>query len=91
MDIVIPIEIGMPMARTAVQDKRNEDLELAKHLDWVDEIRGNASIRMATYQQRATAYYNGKVRPRAFKVGTLVLRKVFENTAEKGFEKLQEN
>lgn len=46
---------------------------------------------MAAYQQRATAYYNRKVRPRAFKVGTLVLRKVFENTAEKGSEKLQAN
>lgn len=91
MDTVIPTEIGMPMARTAVQDQRNEDLELAKHLDWADEIRENASIRMAAYQQRATAYYNRKVRPRAFKVGTLVLRKVFENTVEKRSEKLQAN
>ena len=46
---------------------------------------------MASYQQRATAYYNQKVRPRTFKVGTLVLRKVFENTAEKGAKKLQAN
>ena len=32
-----------------------------------------------------------KVRPRAFKVGTLVLRKFFENIAKKGVGKLQEN
>ena len=46
---------------------------------------------MTSYQQRAAAYYNRKAWPRAFKVGTLVLRKVFENTAEKGVEKLQAN
>ena len=43
---------------------------------------------MASYQQRAIAHYNRKARPRAFKVGTLVLKRVFENMAEKGAEKL---
>lgn len=46
---------------------------------------------MAAYQQRAVAYYNRKVRSRTFKVGTLVLRKVFENTVEKGVKKLYAN
>ena len=62
--------------------------ELRRHLDWVDEVRERASIRMASYQPRVVAYYNWKAWPRAFKVGTLVLRKVFENTAEKGVGKL---
>ncbi|RVX15499.1 hypothetical protein CK203_009006 [Vitis vinifera] len=48
----------------------------------IDEVRESAAIRMADYQQRASAHYNRKVRPRNFKNGTLVLRKVFENTAE---------
>ena len=46
---------------------------------------------MADYQQRATAHYNRKSRPRVFKIGTLVFRKVFENTVEKGVGKFQEN
>ena len=46
---------------------------------------------MASYQQRAIAHYNRKVRPHAFNIRTLVLRKVFENTIEKSAEKLQEN
>ena len=33
MDAVIPIEIGMPTARTAIQGQRNEDQELERHLD----------------------------------------------------------
>ena len=44
---------------------------------------------MVAYQQRAIAYYNPKVRPRTFKVRTLVLMKVFENKAEKRAKKLQ--
>ena len=46
---------------------------------------------MVAYQQRAAAHYNRKAQPRTFKVGTLVLRKVFENTTKKGVGKLQAN
>lgn len=91
VDAVIPTEIGMPTARIAVQGQRDEDTELARHLDWADETREIATVRMATYQQKAAAYYNKKVRPRVFRENTLVLRKVFGNTAEKGAGKLQAN
>ena len=57
--------------------------ELGKNLDWVDEVRENASIRMVDYQQRAAAHYNCKARPQVFKIGALVFRKVFENIAKK--------
>ncbi|KAL6321326.1 hypothetical protein AAG906_016360 [Vitis piasezkii] len=40
---------------------------------------------------KATAHYNRKARPRSFKSGTLVLRKIFENTAEAGVGKFQAN
>lgn len=46
---------------------------------------------MVAYQQRATTHYNYKARPRVFKVWTLVLKKVFENTTERGAGKLQVN
>ena len=63
-------------------------MELAKYLDWADETREAAAIWMAAYQQKAAAYYNRKVRPRAFKEGILVLRNFFKNTAERGAGKL---
>lgn len=91
MDVVIPTEIGMPTARTAAQDHGNEEDELLRHLDWTDELREAASVRMTAYQQKAAAYFNRKVHPRTFKEGTLVLRKVFENTIDKGAGKLVAN
>ncbi|KAL6315733.1 hypothetical protein AAG906_006595 [Vitis piasezkii] len=88
---VIPTEIGLPTIRTEAAKQDDANTELGRNLDWADEVRETASIRMADYQQRASAHYNRKVRPRSFKNGTLVLRKVFENTAEMGAGKFQAN
>ena len=43
-------------------------MELGRNLDWADEVRESASIRMADYQQRAVAHYNRKAQPRASKL-----------------------
>ncbi|KAL6339229.1 hypothetical protein AAG906_024380 [Vitis piasezkii] len=81
MDAVIPTEIGLPTIRTDAAKQNDANTELGRNLDWADEVRENASI----------TYYNRKVRPRSFKNGTLVLRKVFENTVEVGAGKFQAN
>nr|CAN82844.1 hypothetical protein VITISV_005761 [Vitis vinifera] len=91
MDVVIPTEIGLPTIRTDVAKQNDANTELGRNLDWTDEVRESAAIRMADYQQRASAHYNRKVKPRSFKNGTLVLRKVFENTTEMGVGKLYAN
>ncbi|RVX08185.1 hypothetical protein CK203_017762 [Vitis vinifera] len=91
MDAVIPTEIGLPTIQTDAAKQDDVGAELGRNLDWADEVRENAAIRMADYQQRASAHYNRKVRPRSFKNGTLVLRKVFENTVEAGAGKFQAN
>ncbi|WJZ96115.1 hypothetical protein VitviT2T_014835 [Vitis vinifera] len=91
MDVVIPTEIGLPTIRTEARRQDDANAELGRNLDWSDEVRETASIRMADYQQREAAHYNRKARPRSFKSGTLVLRKVFENTAETGAGKFQAN
>ncbi|RVW75278.1 hypothetical protein CK203_055350 [Vitis vinifera] len=91
MDAVIPIEIGLPTIRIKVGLRDDANVELGRNLDWADEVRETTSIRMADYQQRAVAHYNQKARPRSFKSRTLVLRKIFENTAEVGVGKFQAN
>nr|CAN78921.1 hypothetical protein VITISV_011350 [Vitis vinifera] len=91
MDAVIPTEIGLPTIRTDAAKQSDTNMELGRNLDWTDEVRESAAIRMVDYQQRASAHYNRKVRPRSFKNGTLVLRKVFENTTEMGAGKFQAN
>ena len=46
---------------------------------------------MQNYQHAATKYYNSNVRNRRFNEGELVLRKVFQNTAERNAGKLGTN
>nr|CAN76908.1 hypothetical protein VITISV_006597 [Vitis vinifera] len=91
MDAVIPTEISLPTVWTNATKQNDANTKLGRNLDWADEVRESAVIRMADYQQRASAHYNRKVKPRSFKNGTLVLRKVFENTAEVGAGKFQAN
>nr|CAN61262.1 hypothetical protein VITISV_005781 [Vitis vinifera] len=91
MDAIIPTEIGLPTIRTEAGRQDDANTKLGRNLDWADEVRETASIQMADYQQRAATHYNRKARPKSFKSGTLVLRKVFENTAETGAGKFQAN
>ncbi|RVW88662.1 hypothetical protein CK203_043756 [Vitis vinifera] len=91
--------IGLPcdkapriMPKDVIGAKGTTYFALANGMDAVipTEI-GNAAIRMASYQYRAIAHYNKKARLRMFRVETLVLKRVFENTAEKRVGKLQAN
>ena len=56
-----------------------------------DELREAAAIRITSYQRRLVNSYNRWVKPRVFRSGDLVLRKVFENTANPTEEKFQPN
>ncbi|KAL6347565.1 hypothetical protein AAG906_026090 [Vitis piasezkii] len=67
MEVVIPTKVGVPTARTTVQEQKDNDEELIRHLDWADEVRGKTAIRMASYYQRAITHYNKKTRPQFFR------------------------
>ena len=90
MEAVIPKEIGLPTVRTATTDPANEE-SMIRELDTSDELREVIAIRMASYQRRLANSYNKRVKPRMFQPGDLVLRKVFENTADPTAGKFQPN
>ena len=90
MEAVIPTEISLPTIRTATPDPANEE-SMIRELDTSDELREAAAIRVASNQRRLANSYNKRVKPRMFQPGDLVLRKVFENTADPTAGKLQPN
>ena len=90
MEVVIPIEIGLLMVKTTMQESKANEGNLKVHLDWVDE-RKVAIVRLTSYQQRTMTHYNKRVHPRLFRQGDMVLRRFFESTAERGTDKLQPN
>ncbi|KFK44296.1 hypothetical protein AALP_AA1G239700 [Arabis alpina] len=92
-ECVIPPEITSPGPRRRLLPE-HEDLNdslLFDELDFLNERRSQALIRIANYQNAAARYYNSKVRVRRFREGDLVLREVFQNTAERNAGKLGAN
>ena len=56
--------------------EHNNDDKLRLNLDCLEEVRDQASQRMAKYHQKMAEYYNQKVKLKRFHIGDLVLRKV---------------
>ena len=56
-----------------------------------DEQREAAATHITSYQRRLANSYNIRVKPQVFRSGDLVLRKVFENTADPIARKFQPN
>ena len=90
MEVVIPNEIGLPTIRTAMPKSENVE-SIARELDVSNELREAATICITSYQRRLANSYNKRVKPRVFQPGDLVLRKVFENTADPTARKFQHN
>ena len=57
-EVVIPLEVGLPIIWTEAYDiSRNEEI-LARDLDLIDEQRENGLIWMTNYQKQLAKTYN---------------------------------
>ena len=46
----------MPIAKTVVQDQRDNDEELVRQLDWVDKLRGDKKAQPQFFQLRSLVH-----------------------------------
>ena len=90
MKAIIPTKIGVLTLRTEILEKANTEV-IVKDFDTTDELCEAEVVRITSYQQRITNLYNRRVRQCAFRAEDLVLRRVFENTADLAAEKFQPN
>ncbi|KAK3007588.1 hypothetical protein RJ639_013333 [Escallonia herrerae] len=90
-EALIPVEIGLPSLRLLTYDPNMNDEALRCNLDLLDEQRDQAQLRLATYQQRVARYHDRRIRPRAFRIGDLVLRRVEALTPHDAIGKLSPN
>ena len=87
-EAVIPTEVSLCSAWVVGFDlTQNADL-MMECLDWLEECREAATIRLAEYQQKLAQRYNQDVKGREFSVGELVLRKVVGNMRDVAAGKL---
>ena len=90
MEAIIPTKIGMPTIRIEIFEEENVEV-ITRDLDIIYKLREAAAVPIASYQQRLANLHNRCVKPRTFNVWELVLRMVFENTANSADRKFQAN
>ena len=75
-EAVIPLETGFPTLRTNSFNLRDNDEQLTKSLELIEEKREKAMVQLAYYQQKLKQGYDANVKLRPLIPGNLVLRKV---------------
>ena len=52
VEAVIPLETGFPTTRTSSFNSKDNDEQLTRNLDLIEEKRENAMVQLAYYQQK---------------------------------------
>ena len=73
---IIPLETGFSTSKTSSFNPRDNDEQLTKSLDLIEEKRENAIVQLAYYQQKLKQDYDTNVKLRPLTPGDLMLRKV---------------
>ena len=90
-EVVIPLETGFPMSRISSFNPSDNDVQLIKSLDLIEDKRENAMVQLAYYQQKLKQGYDVNVKLRPLTPGDLVLRKVVGVAKNPAWGKLGSN
>ena len=90
-ETVIPLGYGFPKSRTNSFNPSDNDEQLIKSLDLIEEKRENAMVRLAYYQKKLKQGYDTNVKLRPLTLGDLVLRKVVGAAKNPAWGKLGPN
>ena len=70
------MKTGFPTSRTSSFNPRDNDKQLTKSLDLIEEKKENAMVQLAYYQQKLKQSYDANVKLRPLTPRDLVLQKV---------------
>ena len=90
-EAVIPLGTSFPTSRTSSFNLSDNDEQLKKSLDLIEEKRENAMVQLAYYQQKLKQGYDANVKLRPLILGDLVLRKVVGTAKNPAWGKLGPN
>ena len=75
-EAVAPTEIGLKSPRIELASVEHNEEALRLNLDLLDEKREQVLKCTKDYQRKTARYYDQKVKPRSYKPGDLVLKKL---------------
>ena len=90
-ETVIPLETGFSTTRTSSFNPKDNDEQLTRNLDLIEERREDAMVQLAYYQQKLKQGYDANVKLRPLTSGDLVLRKVVGTAKNPAWGKLRPN
>lgn len=73
LEATIPVEVNLPILKRLEPSLEGQ---ITEHLNLLEEVREQASLKAASYQDRIAKYFNSKGKPWRFKNRDLVLRRV---------------
>ena len=91
VEAVIPLETGFPTSRTSSFNPKDNDEQLTKSLDLIEEKRENAMVQLAYYQQKSKQGYDANIKLRPLTSSDLALRKVVGTAKNPTWGKLGSN
>ena len=90
-EAVAPVEIGLKSPRIELASVEHNEEALHLNLDLLDEKRKQVLKRIEDYQRKMARYYDRKVKPRSYKPGNLVLKKLLSTRKDPTRGKLGPN
>ena len=75
-EAIAPVKVGLKSSSIELVSVEHNDEALHLNLDLLDEKGEQVLKRTEDYQRKTTRYYNQKVKPRSYKLGDLVLKKL---------------
>ena len=90
-EAVIPLETGFLTTRISSFNSKDNDEQLTRSLDLIEEKRENAMVQLAHYQQKRKQGQDANVKLRPLTPGDLVLRKIVGVTKNPAWGKLGPN
>ena len=90
-EAVAHVQIGLKSPRIELESVEHNKEALRLNLDLLDEKRDQLLKRTEDYQRKTTRYYDQKVKPRSYKPGDLVLKKLLPTRKDPTHGKLGPN
>ena len=90
-EAVDPVEVRLKSPRIELANIEHNEEVLHRNLDLLEEKREQKLKRMEDYHRKTARYYDQRVKPRSYKLGNVVLKKILPTRKDPAYGKLGPN
>ena len=90
-EAVAPVEVGLKLLRIEFASAEHNEEVLRLNLDLLEEKREQVLKRIEDYHRKTARYYDQRVKPKSYKPGELVLKKLLPTRKDPTHGKLRPN